>query len=427
MPDQAAEYRGPLTGVRIIDLTRVLAGPYATSLLGDMGAEIIKIEDPRGGDSTRTVHPLLNGISNNFVNLNRNKKSVAIDLKHDEGREQVLQLVRFADVVVENFRPGVLSRLRLDYPRLLEVNPSIILCSISGFGQNSSYRDRPSYDVITQALSGAMSVTGEQGRPPVRMGIPMGDLSGGLFGAIAVLGALHERAVTGRGQRLDVSMLDGLVHLMLYYPTDYLNAGIIATPVGGRHEHIAPYGVFQVADGYVVLSIFQGKFWRIYCGAIGHSELVEDPRFRRSEDRLKNRAELYPILEAIMMTRTQAAWQQLFDSAGVPVAPILTSDQVATLPLLREREMFVEQDHPQAGHIFVTGRPIKYPDRTLPPLEPAPALGEHTLEVLERVAGSAPLQLSLLEREGVLFAPQGETQPMITTDSRPAVEDSRES
>ncbi|HXC79413.1 MAG TPA: CoA transferase [Candidatus Acidoferrum sp.] len=395
-------YRGPLTGVRVVDLTRVLAGPYATSILGDMGAEVIKIEDTGGGDSSRVTHPLLHGISSHFLNLNRNKKSVAVDLKHPKGREKVLDLVRVSDVVVENFRPGVLRRLRLDYSDLIEVNPSVILCSISGFGQDSSLRDRPSYDVITQALSGAMSVTGEPGRPPVRLGVPLGDLSGGIFGALAILGALHERTTTGRGQRLDVSMLDGLVHLMLYYPIDYLNAGIVAKPVGGRHEHIAPYGVFEVADGYIVLAIFHGKFWRLYCEAIERPELLTDPRFLHASDRHHNRAELYPILEKVMIKRSRAEWQELLDRVGVPAAPILTSDQVATMPLLREREMFVEQEHVQAGHVWVSGRPIKYPDRELAPMTPAPILGEHTREILTSLAGTSAEQLTLLEEEGVV-------------------------
>jgi crotonobetainyl-CoA:carnitine CoA-transferase CaiB-like acyl-CoA transferase len=282
------------------------------------------------------------------------------------------------------------------------VNPSIILCSISGYGQDSSFRDRAAYDVITQAMSGAMSVTGEPGRPPVRLGIPLGDLAGGIFAAVSILGALHERTTTGRGQRIDVSMLDGLVHLMQYYPLDYLNAGIVAGPVGGRHEHIAPYGVFQVADGYIVLAIFHGKFWRLYCQAIGHPELIEDSRFRTSSDRHRNRAELYPILEAIMMERGAEEWQRVMDEAGVPAARILSSDQVAQLPVLREREMFVEQQHPLAGKIFVTGRPFKFPDREMPPLQPAPLLGEHSRDVLSRLAGAGPEQLSLLEAEGVI-------------------------
>jgi crotonobetainyl-CoA:carnitine CoA-transferase CaiB-like acyl-CoA transferase len=303
--------------------------------------------------------------------------------------------------VVENFRPGVLARLGLQYDDLRAVNEQIILCSISGFGQDSSYRDKPSYDVITQAMSGAMSVTGEPGRPPVRLGIPMGDLSGGLFGALAILAALNERRTTGRGQALDVSMLDGLVHLMLYYPVDYLNANKLAGPVGGRHEHVAPYGVFATSDGYIVLAIFSGKFWRQYCQAVERPDLPEDERFLNASDRLTRRVELYEILDEVMLTKTTAEWEALMDEYGVPHSPILTVDQVAIHPLMREREMFVDVDHPVAGRVKVSGRPIKFHERQHP-MQPAPLLGQHTREVLAEVAGT-PLELiEQLERDGVI-------------------------
>ncbi len=400
--EHIADYRGPLGGVRVIDLTRVLAGPYATTVLADMGAEVIKVEDTGTGDSTRVTPPLINGVSNHFMNLNRNKKSISINLKLPEGRKLLLELARNADVVVANFRPGVLERLGLDYSSLKAVNPAIILCCISGFGQDSSYSDKPSFDIITQAMSGAMSVTGEAGRPPVRLGVPMGDLSGGLYGAIAILGALHERTVTGRGQMIDVSMLDALVHLMLYYPIDYLNAGLKAKAVGGRHEHIAPYGVFEVKDGYLVLAIFQGKFWRLYCQAIGHPELIKDSRFLESKDRLANRVQLYPILEQVMVQKTRSEWSAILDESGIPWAPILSADEVTALPLMHEREMFVNVDHPTAGRIKVSGRPIKFPNRFQPPMAPAPLHGQHSREVVMTIAGHTSEEVLDLERDGVI-------------------------
>jgi crotonobetainyl-CoA:carnitine CoA-transferase CaiB-like acyl-CoA transferase len=398
-------YPGPLAGVRVIDLTRALAGPYATTLLADLGAEVIKVEDPRGGDSTRSVPPLIRGVGNHFMNLNRNKKSVAIDLKHPDGRAQILEMAKNADVVIENFRPGVLKRLGLDYPELMQVNERIILVSISGYGADSSYRDRPSYDVVALALSGAMSVTGEPGRPPVRLGMPIGDLSGGLFGAVAVLAALHERDATGRGQVVDVSMLDALVHMMLYYPIDYLNAGIIAGPAGGRHEHIAPYGVVEVSDGYIVLAIFGGKFWQQYCEAIGRSDLIVDPRFARTPARLANRDELYAILEPIMLQRSRAQWEEVLSRSGIPHAPILTVDQVANHPLMAEREMFVNVDHPVAGEVKISGRPIKL-QRKQPAMIPAPLLGEHTREILALMAARSPEELDALEMSGAISSYQ---------------------
>ena len=397
-----ADYRGTLSGIRVIDLTRVVAGPYATTLLADLGADVIKVEDVGSGDSSRLTPPFINGVSNHFMNINRNKRSVAIDLKHPDGRRLVLKLVSKADVVIANFRPGVLERLGLDYESLKSANPKIILCLISGFGQDSTYRDKPSFDVITQAMSGAMSITGEPGRPPVRLGVPMGDLAGGLFGAIAILAALNERNATGHGQSIDVSMLDAMVHLMLYYPIDYLNAGLKAIAVGGRHEHVAPYGVFAVQDGYIVLAIFQGKFWRLYCEAIGHPELIRDRRFVDTKGRHANRAELYATLEPIMLQRTRHDWEEALDQKGIPWAPILKPDEVAEHPLMREREMFVNVNHPEAGWVKVSGRPIKFPQRHQPSTAPAPMHGQHTGEVLLDLAGLTSQQLIDLEQQGTI-------------------------
>ena len=391
-----------LSGVRILDLTRVLAGPFATSLLADMGADVIKIENPADPDHARSTPPLINGMSNHFMNLNRNKRALGLDLAAPEGRDLFLAMVAKSDVVVENFRPGVMDRLGLGYDHLAAVNSKIIMCSVSGFGQTGSQRDRPAYDVIIQAMSGAMSVTGEENWPPVRMGVPMGDLSGGLFGAVAILAALYDRTVTGQGQNVDVSMLDSLTQLMLYYPIDYLNAGMVAGPVGGRHKHIAPYGVLPVKDGYLVLAIFVKKFWTIFCSVIGHEELVTDERFLHAADRLANREVLYEILEDITRTRTQAEWSQVFDAAGLPYAPVNTVDQVAELPALREREMFVRTEHPQAGSVYVTGRAIKFPAREPFTVRPAPALGEHSAQVLAEVLDLDPSQIGELRDKHVV-------------------------
>lgn len=395
-------WRGPLTGIRVLDLSRVLAGPYATMMLADMGADVIKIEDLGSGDGTRQNPPFLKGESTHFMNINRNKRSIAIDLKNPAGREQFLDLVKVSDIVVENFRAGVLERLRLHYPILREVNPRIILCSISGFGQNSSYQNRPTYDVITQALSGAMSVTGEPGGAPVRLGIPMGDLGGGLFGCIGILGALQERNVTGQGQSIDVSMLDALVHLMIYYPVDYLNVGEIPGPVGGRHHHVVPYGVLKVKDGHVVVAVLEARFWRPFCDALERPDLATNPLFAESADRLKNRTALYDLLEEIMTERTRSEWEARFLEAGVPHAPILTVDQVVAHPLMAEREMFVTVEHPVAGPIKVVGRPIKFPQRQFPAFVPAPLQGQDTRAVLTEIAGTPLERVMELERSGVV-------------------------
>jgi crotonobetainyl-CoA:carnitine CoA-transferase CaiB-like acyl-CoA transferase len=368
-----------------------------------MGADVIKIENPSDPDGTRNSHPLINGVSNHFMNFNRNKRSLPIDLSKEAGRDLLLSLVATADVVVENYRPGVMESLGLSYEALSAVNDQIILCSISGFGQTGSFREKPAYDVIVQAMSGAMSVTGEPGGEPVRLGVPMGDLSGGLFGAIGILAALHDRTVTGKGQSIDVSMLDGLTHLMLYYSVDYLNAGMIAGPVGGRHNHIAPYGVLPVSDGFLVLAIFTKKFWLLFCEAIGRPDLIEDPRFVSTASRLTNKDELYPILEGVLKTRTQAEWTAMFDEAGLPFAPMLTVDQVAEHPLFREREMFVETVDPVAGPVFITGRPIKFPNRDPFEVSPAPQLGEHSNEVLTELLNLDVDEIEALRADGVIL------------------------
>jgi CoA:oxalate CoA-transferase len=397
------EAGGLLGDVRILDLTRVLAGPYATSLLADMGAEVIKIENPSEPDGARQSPPMINGISSQFMNLNRNKLSLPIDLSVESGRNLFLSLVATADVVVENYRPGVLEKLGLGYEDLSSANCKVILCSVSGFGQTGSYRTRPAYDVIVQAMSGAMSVTGEPGRDPVRLGIPLGDLSGGLFAAIGILAALHDRTVTQKGQRIDVSMLDALTHLMLYYPIDYLNAGVVAGPVGGRHSHIAPYGVLPAKDGYLVLAIFVGKFWRLFCEAIGRTDLISDDRFRGAPDRLKNREALYSILEDVMRTRTREEWSTIFDAVRLPYSPVLTVDQVAEHQVMREREMFLETVHPEAGRVFVSGRPVKFPDRASFEVSPSPSLGRDTDEILTGRLGLTSEEIDELRQAHIIL------------------------
>jgi CoA:oxalate CoA-transferase len=396
--------RGPLAGIRILDLTRVLAGPYITGVLADMGAEVIKIEDVSSGDPSRRTPPFINGISNAYANINRNKIGIAIDLKTTEGREEFLKLVRNSDIVIENFRAGVLERLDLEYPKLYEANPGVILCSISGFGRGSSYQHRPAFDLVIQALSGVMSVTGDPGGPPTRLGIPVADVATGLYAGLGILAALQERYRTGRGQAIDVGMLDVLVHMTVYYPIDYLNAGELPAPIWkmGRHHHVVPYGMFEVMDGYAVIAIMTENFWAPYCRTIGHPELADDARFASQSNRLDNGDELYAILDEIMKTRTRQDWEERFVEGGVPYAPVLTIDEMANHPLAAEREMFVPVDHPIAGRLMVAGPPIKFLDRDLRPVAPAPLHGEHTREVLIRVAGTPRERVLELERLGAV-------------------------
>jgi crotonobetainyl-CoA:carnitine CoA-transferase CaiB-like acyl-CoA transferase len=402
----ASSYKGPLEGIVVLDLTRVLAGPYCTAHLADLGATVIKIEDPDRGDSIRYTRPLVDGVSNHFLSLNKGKKSACIDLRAAEGRAVFLRLVRSADVVVENFRPGVLARLGLDHEVLTRENPGVILCSISGFGQAGAYSDRPSFDVITQALSGAMSVTGEPGRPPVRLGIPLGDLGGGLFGTISVLAALQERTRTGRGQAIDISLLDSLFHLMLYYPLDVVNAGVVAGPVGGRHEHLAPYGLVRAKDGYLVLAIFQGKFWRLFCDAIESPDLAGDPRFATVASRYEHQDQLYELIERVLATRQRAEWEEVFTRYGIPHAPVLTLEEVVNFGPILERQMLVPHHHPRAGDVKVAGTPFKL-SGDLDPVgaSAAPELGEHTVGVLRDLANLADDEIAALLTSGVVADP----------------------
>jgi formyl-CoA transferase/CoA:oxalate CoA-transferase len=397
------DYRGPLTGVLVVDLTRVLAGPFATTQLVDLGAQVIKVEDVGAGDWPRTVPPMVNGVGAHFNSLNRDKLSIAIDLKHPEGRKQILKLVEQADVLIENFRPGVLKRLGLDYEQVSKVNPRIIVCSVSGFGQDSSVAERGAYDIIIQAESGIMSVNGDPDDAPTRVGLPLTDLSSGMFAALGVLAALYERERTGNGQTIDVSMLDTIAHMMIYYPVGILNAGETYQRMPkSRHGSSAPYGAFDVADGSLVVAVMTDVHWLPFCRAIEHIELADDPRFADAAARMVNQDALYEIVDDIMLPRTRAEWVERFNTEGVPHASVRSIPEMTEHPVLHEREMFVEVEHPVAGPLWVLGRAIKFPQRQAAPLGPAPLHGQHTREVLMRIAGATREEVLELEREGVL-------------------------
>src|SRR5881296_628116 len=297
-------------GVRVLDLSRMLAGPYGSMLLADMGAEVIKIEDPDGGDPMRVMGPpfLPDGESAYFLAINRNKKSVALDLAKEAGREVFYDLVREADVVWENFRPGVMERLGGAYSRLWSLNQRVILCSISAYGQEGPYRDWPAFDLALQAMGGAMSITGEPGRLPVRMGLPMGDLTGGIFGAFAVAGALFRRERTGEGAHIDLSLLDCQVSLLTYVAQYFWTNGRVPGPLGSGHASVVPYQALATRDGHLIVAVFAEKFWRGFCAAIGHPEWERDPRFATNRDRLANRPVLMTLVSDVMATRTTDEW-----------------------------------------------------------------------------------------------------------------------
>jgi len=391
-----------LEGVTVLDLTRMLAGPYGALLLADLGAEVIKVEDPVGGDPIRGMGPpFIQGESAYFISINRNKKSLTLDLTAPRGREVFLRLVQQADVVLDNFRPGILEKLGLDHSALRRINPRIVACSISGFGQDGPYRSRPAFDLILQAMGGAMSITGEPNRDPVRMGIPMGDLAGGLFGAMAVAAALFQRERTGEGRSIDLSLLDCQVSLLTYVAQYFLITGEVPGPVGSGHATIVPYQAFRTRDAHIVIAIFTEKFWSQFCHVIGRPDLVEDPRFATNEERHAHRHELIPMLERIFATRTGEEWLKDLQAEGIPSGPINTVDRVLSDPQVLHRGMVAEVEHPVCGRLKVVGTPVKALPGDGGTLRPPPVLGQHTEEVLRR-AGYTTAEIEDLRREKII-------------------------
>jgi CoA:oxalate CoA-transferase len=394
---------GLFDGVRVLDLSRMLAGPYGSMLLADLGAEVIKIEDPGGGDPMRSMGPpFLDEESAYFLSINRNKKSVALDLERAEGRQVFLDLCRVSDVVWENFRPGVMARLGCAPDAMRALNPRLIVCSISAFGQEGPYRNWPAFDLALQAMGGGMSITGEEGRPPARMGLPMGDLAGGMFGALAVAGALFRRAQTGEGAHFDLSLLDCQVSLLTYIAQYFWADGRVPGRVGSGHASVVPYQAFATRDGFLVVAVFSDKFWSGFCRAIERPELIADPRFDSNLARVANRAALIPLLEAILPQRPTAEWLGRLQKEGVPAAPIQRVDEVLSDPQVLQREMVVDLEHPKLGTLKTLGTPIRAAGgAAFRPVSP-PALGEHTEAVLSALLGYPADRIAALRRASVI-------------------------
>lgn len=392
-----------LSGIRILDLSRVLAGPYGTLLMGDLGAEIIKIEDPKEGDPTRNLTPTkVEGEDPYFLGLNRNKKSITLNLTTSQGKEIFHRLVKVSDVVYDNYRPDVLEKLRVDYETLKKVNPRIISCSLSGFGHTGPMKNRPAYDLTLQALGGAMSVTGEPGRPPVRLGLPMGDLAGGMFAAYAISAALFSREKTGEGMKIDISLLDCQVSLLTYMAQYYFFSGIVPGPIGSGHQATVPYQAFKTQDIWIVVAIFMEKFWPKFCRVLGLETLASDPRFDRNQRRLQNKATLIPILEeAILKWKGEDLLKKL-DEEDVPAAPVNTLDRVLSHPQVLSRNMVVEIDHPKAGKFRSVGNPVKVPLFAEEKFQPPPLLGQHDEEVYCQLLGFSSEDLHLWKKEGII-------------------------
>ena len=391
-------------GVRVLDLSRMLAGPYGSMLLADMGAEVIKIEEPDGGDPMRVMGPpfLPDGDSAYFLAINRNKKSVALDLTKPAGRSVFLDLAAKADIVWENFRPGIMERLGLHYAALTAANPGIVMCSISAYGQDGPYRDWPAFDLALQAMGGAMSLTGEEGSRPVRMGLPMGDLAGGMFGAFAVAGALYRRSRTGGGAHIDLSLLDCQVSLLTYIAQYFYADGRVPRQLGSGHASVVPYGALASNDGHLVVAIFAEKFWGGFCRAVEHPEWEHDPRFASNRDRVANRGTLMALIETVFKEHGTEEWLTRLNAAGVPVAPIQAVDRVLADPQVRHRRMVAEVEHPGHGPLPTLGTPIKIDGQLGLDITPPARLGQHTDAVLGELLGYPAERLATLRRDGVV-------------------------
>ena len=397
------ETKGLLQGLRVIDLTRVLAGPFASMILADLGAEVIKVELPEQGDESRGFGPFVNGQSAYFASVNRGKKSVAIDLRASKGQELVRALAAKSQVLLENFRPGSMARYGLDYESLHPTIPHLVYASISGFGQTGPYAQRPAYDVVIQAMGGIASITGIEGQPPVRVGSSISDLSAALYGVIGITTALSSARETGRGQHIDVSMLDCQVALLENAIARYDVSGEVPTPLGSRHPAITPFQFFEASDGYLVIAAGNNRLWRALCEAIGSPELVDDARFSTNELRTRNQAELEELLAAVFKVRSVPNWCDTLEQAGVPCGPIQDIAQVVADPHVKAREMVKRIDVPAANSsLAVPASPLKFsePGCVLDP-RPAPDLGQHTAEVLGELAVS-PGELDQLRADGVI-------------------------
>jgi CoA:oxalate CoA-transferase len=390
-----------LQGVRVLDLTRVLAGPYAAMVLADLGADVIKIEQPDGGDDSRGYGPFLNGESVYFMSLNRNKKSLTLNLKKPAGKEVFLKLVQEADVVLENYRPGTMEKLGLGYEELETVNPRLIYAACSGFGHTGPYSQKAAYDLIVQGMGGIMSLTGFPGGMPTRVGASIGDITAGLFTAVGILAALCKRNETGKGQKVDVAMLDCQVAILENAIARYAVTGESPQPTGNRHPSISPFAVFEAKDGYIVVAAGNDNLWQKWCQAVGREELAEDPRFVTNAGRTENWAVLEPIMAEVMARRTVDEWLGLFEEIGIPSGPINDVAKVVRHPQIVSREMVVAQDHPVAGRLLIPGIPIKL-SRTPGAIEsPAPLLGQHS-ELILRQAGYTEAEIEKLKAEGII-------------------------
>ena len=391
-----------LSDITVLDLSHALAGPFASTMLGDYGAEVIKIE-PLDGEIARAWGPPFYGDeAAYFVNLNRNKKSLALDLKHPEGKALFFRLLDRADVVLENLRVGAVSKLGIDYGRVRERQPRVVYCSISGFGQDGPYRDRAALDLVVQAESGMISITGEPGGAGVRAGVSIADITAGMYAAFGILAALHARQQTGRGQFLDVSMLEGQLGILSGMIGAYLADGIVPGPLGTAYGALLPYQTFRTRTRDIAIGIGSDKLWRTFCPLVGLAQMMDDPRYVTNVRRNANRMSLVAALQEAFLTRTYEEWEAVLLPAGIPMGAINTIDQVVDHAQVRARASLVESTHPVAGSIRMTGPPVRMSDTPGTVRTPAPLLGEHTEEILRERLGKTAEEIAQLKKAGII-------------------------
>jgi crotonobetainyl-CoA:carnitine CoA-transferase CaiB-like acyl-CoA transferase len=410
----------PLHGIRVLDLGRHLAGPTCAQYLGDLGADVIKIENPERGEDGRAAGPPFfdangpaeHGESAFFLSANRNKRSLALDLKRPEGQELFRRLANTADVVIENFRPGVMEALNIGYEAVSAQNPRIIYCAISGYGPDGPFASRPGLDNIIQGFAGLMTVTGFEGGEPTRVGIPIADLLTGLLGAFGILAALQARERTGRGQRVETSLLESMVGTMGFQAVRVLNGAGVPPPAGNFHPINAPYGAFRTRDGWLTIGATGPKRWTAFCNLIGAPEWLIDPRFATNGDRYSRRYELAELISEKLQARTSAEWEPLLNDAGIPCGPIHRLDEALDHPQVRHREMVVEREHPTMGSVRLLGLPVKLSDTPAAIHRTPPLMGQHTDDILRDLgltdADLAGLRERGIVRSGPLPAPVGD-------------------
>jgi len=395
--------KGALAGIRVLDLTRVLAGPYCTMFLGDLGAEVVKVEQPGVGDDTRGWGPPFSGgESAYFLCVNRNKKSLTVDLKSAEGIALIRKLAQRADVLIENFRPGAMDRLGLGEKELRGANPKLVYASLSGFGADGPMSDMPGYDLIVQAWGGLMSITGTSESGPLKVGVAIIDMVAGLMLGKSIVAALYAREKIGVGQKIETSLLEAEVAALINAGSNYLIGGKVPGRWGNAHPTIVPYQSFQSADSFLVLGAASEAIWQRLCPALNRADLTDDPRFAKNADRVKNRQELIAILSEIFLTRTTADWVAALNQADIPCAPVQTIDQVFAAPQVLHRNMLVEVEHPTAGRVKLAGIPVKFSATPASVRLPPPLLGEHNDEVLSSWLEMKPEEIDQLKKKSVI-------------------------